>query len=40
VTVAAARGRKQGESAIRAQPWATVAIAAATGFLIGLLVRR
>ena len=40
VKAAAAQGRRQVEGAIRAQPWATVAIAAATGFLLAMLVRR
>ena len=36
----AAQGRREVEGAIRAQPWAAVAIAAATGFLLAMLVRR
>ena len=40
VTAAAMQGRREVEGAIRAQPWAAVAIAAATGFLLAMLVRR
>jgi len=40
VKAAAARGRRQLEEEIRVQPWAAVAIAAATGFLLAMLVRR
>jgi ElaB/YqjD/DUF883 family membrane-anchored ribosome-binding protein len=36
----AVHGRDQVEGAIRAQPWAALAIAAATGFLLAMLVRR
>jgi ElaB/YqjD/DUF883 family membrane-anchored ribosome-binding protein len=35
-----AHSREEVKGAIRAQPWAAVAIAATTGFLLGLLVRR
>lgn len=40
VKAAAVRGHREVEGAIRAQPWAAVAIAAATGFLLAMLVRR
>ena len=40
VKAAAVQGRREVEGAIRAQPWAAVAIAAATGFLLAMLVRR
>jgi ElaB/YqjD/DUF883 family membrane-anchored ribosome-binding protein len=37
---AAVQGRREVEGAIRNQPWAALAIAAATGVLLALLVRR
>jgi ElaB/YqjD/DUF883 family membrane-anchored ribosome-binding protein len=40
VTAAAAKGRGRLEEAIRDQPLAAVALAAAAGFLVALLVRR
>ena len=40
VKAAALQGRREVEGAIGAQPWAAVAIAAATGFLLAMLVRR
>lgn len=40
VKTAAAQGRREVEGAIRAQPWTAVAIAAAAGFLLAMLVRR
>jgi len=40
VKAAAVQGRREVEVAIRTQPWAAVAIAAATGFLLAMLVRR
>jgi ElaB/YqjD/DUF883 family membrane-anchored ribosome-binding protein len=40
VKAAAAQGRRDVEGAILAQPWTAVAIAAATGFLLAMLVRR
>jgi ElaB/YqjD/DUF883 family membrane-anchored ribosome-binding protein len=36
----AVQGRREVEGAIRNQPWAALAIAAATGVLLALLVRR
>ena len=40
VGAAAAKGRSEAEEAIRRQPLAAVSLAAATGFLLALLVRR
>lgn len=40
VGAAAAKGRGQAEEAIRRQPLAAVALAAAVGFLLAVLVRR
>jgi ElaB/YqjD/DUF883 family membrane-anchored ribosome-binding protein len=40
VTAAASKGRGQLEQAIRDQPLAAVALAAAAGFLLAVLVRR
>ncbi|WP_020698449.1 DUF883 family protein [Reyranella massiliensis] len=40
VEAAVAQGRRQVEEAIRVRPWAAVAMAAATGFLLAMLVRR
>lgn len=40
VSAAAAQGRRQIEDAVRIQPWTAIAIAAATGFLLAMLVRR
>ena len=40
VEAAVVQGRRQVEEAIRVQPWTAVAIAAATGFLLAMLVRR
>lgn len=39
-TAAAAKGRSQVEQAVRKQPLAAVAMAAAAGFLLAMLVRR
>jgi ElaB/YqjD/DUF883 family membrane-anchored ribosome-binding protein len=35
-----AHGREEVEGAIRSQPWSAVAIAAAAGFVLAMLVRR
>lgn len=40
VKTAAVRGRREVEGAIRNQPWTALAVAAATGFLLAMLVRR
>lgn len=39
-TAAVAKGRNQVEQAVRKQPLAAVAMAAAAGFLLAMLVRR
>ena len=40
VKAAVVQGRREVEGAVRVQPWAAIAIAAATGFLLAMLVRR